>query len=594
MGDRQRRHRSALRGLLVTAAIALAPVATGAQTAALSNIAAEDVARDLALGRYERLVEADPAGGRAELAAALAVAGADPRLAFDLVSLLARAEAAAGDARAEAARLRDLAALALRHRDMLGRDPVPLLEDAAAASEAAGDLPTALALAEAIVGEARGQALPAEALREAHARVARLAERAGRADLAAAARQDIDALAGGAAALQGAPATRSAEEGFEVLEVFYATDRARTGRPDPARFYGAGRGALELGTLKVTIPRSHRAGALEAPSIWRLEFGPDPAEHVVLRSVTPVAQAEFYGRMQARIAETTRREAIVFVHGYNVTFEHAAKRAAQLAYDTGFPGVPVLYSWPSRGATSGYIADTAVVRLSGRRLARFLDDLVARSGAETVHLVAHSMGSRAMTDALEILALARTGRSEAPPFGQVVFAAPDLDAGLFAEMIPTIRPLARRITLYGSEADWALAVSRRLHGDAPRAGEGGADALALAEIDTVDMSALGEDMLAHSYVSNDRSALLDLVSLLWKNLAPDRRCGIEPARRAGAITVWRYVPGECRDTVLIGLLATLHHAGAAEAEEVAEVLARVFDGAPPPEDVARVVGRMAP
>ena len=341
----------------------------------------------------------------------------------------------------------------------------------------------------------------------------------------------------------------------------------------------------------MTIPKSHRAGALEAPSIWRLEFSANPAKHIVLRSVEPLAIDTFFSEMNARFDDPARNEAVVFVHGYNVTFENAAKRTAQLAYDIGFTGVPILYSWPSRGSTAGYISDTAVVRLSGRRLAGFLEDVAARSGATTVHLVAHSMGNRAMTDALEIFALRNDDR-ETPTFGQIVFAAPDLDAGLFSAMVPTIRPVAERITLYGSEADWALVASRKLHGDAPRAGQGGDDALALADVDTIDMSQLGDDMLAHSYIANESSVLLDLVSLFWRNAEPRLRCGVEPLREAGGITVWQYVKGQCSDSILLGLLATLRHDNAQTEAEITASLARVFGGEAPPEDVARIVERL--
>ncbi|MEM1317623.1 MAG: alpha/beta hydrolase, partial [Pseudomonadota bacterium] len=72
-----------------------------------------------------------------------------------------------------------------------------------------------------------------------------------------------------------------------------------------------------------------------------------------------------------------------------------------------------------------------------------------------------------------------------PPFDQVVFAAPDVDAGLFAAMAETARPLARRMTLYASNNDWALEVSRKLHGNAPRAGQGGDAMLVSSAIDSV-------------------------------------------------------------------------------------------------------------
>ncbi len=350
---------------------------------------------------------------------------------------------------------------------------------------------------------------------------------------------------------------------------------------------------MDYGTLEVTIPDSHRAGAIEAPSIWRLEFGPTASKHIILQSVTPVAKDAFFGKMNGQIAGRDRKEVFVFIHGYNVSFEAAAMRAAQLTHDMNYAGVPVLYSWPSVGSTLGYMSDTAVVQLSGRHLSAFLDELVAKSGATTINIVAHSMGNRALTEALELMAL-RDGQKTgmAPLFNQIIFAAPDVDAGLFAEMLPTIRPLARRLTLYASENDWALVTSRKLHGDAPRAGQGGLDTLALSTIDSVDMSALGDDMLAHSYFASDSSALVDLVSLFWQNLAPERRCGLERETAVDGLPVWKYVRDICPDNAVLAVIASMNQEGSSSPAEARRIVAQVVPDAAEAKLVEPMVLRM--
>ena len=558
-----------------------------------------DVIQELVSGQLAHAVQTDPQTALSRISQLLPAAASDVRAAFDLLSLRAEAQALAGQRDAQLATLTEMALLAQRARDTLGEDPIPLLEDAATLAEDIGQLRSARRLANMLLAETEAAGLPRGDLAAVLDRIARLAQAAGDTRGFEQALSRLDRLlteplvvpAPGAGPSAPPAATRSPEDGFDVVEVFYATDRAATGDPRPSRYFGGDRGALTYGTLEVSIPRTHRPGAIEAPRVWRLEFTENPAKHVVLRSVTPTDADAFFDRLKTRVAQTPRAEAIVFVHGYNVTFDQAAKRAAQLAYDTGFGGVPILYSWPSRGSTASYIADTAVVNLSGRRLTVFLEDLVRELGTTTIHLVAHSMGNRALTDALELYALRRSARDQ-PAFGQIVFAAPDLDAGLFGAMIPTIRPLARRITLYGSENDWALVASRKLHGDAPRAGEGGPDALALADVDTIDMSDLGEDMLAHSYISNDSSVLLDLVTLFWRNLPPQMRCGIAPARQDHGLTVWKYVPGACRDDLLIGVLARLSTERANTPAEVAASLQQVFDPSPVPPEVGQIVNRM--
>ena len=144
------------------------------------------------------------------------------------------------------------------------------------------------------------------------------------------------------------------EPTYAVVKVYYATDRAKTTNPDPAKTYAGDRGDLGLGFCTVSIPRDHRMGALEAPSIWRLEFSNDPEHFVVLLSVTETDTASFYKDVADRVRASAGKNAFIFVHGYNVTFADAARRTAQMAYDLGFDGAPVFYSWPSQASYAAY------------------------------------------------------------------------------------------------------------------------------------------------------------------------------------------------------------------------------------------------
>ena len=507
----------------------------------------------------------DPAAAIASIDAALESQQiTDQRTLFDLLVLKAELLEAQGQTDAATTLYAQLAQIAARERDQVQMAPLVLLERAIRLTQNAGDTAATEQLLLRVLDEQRDGGASAQRIA---ATFERLAEVTG-----------SDAYRAAAEAARAATApTRQADQtgGYREVEVFYATDRARTGDPEPATFYGGDRGVLELGVANVTIPDIHRAGAIEAPSIWRLEFAPNPAKHVVLQSVSPVDEDRFFARMNGKLNDLQSADAFVFVHGYNVRFDAAAKRAAQMAYDMNFPGVPILYSWPSRGSTVGYIADTAVVRLSGRRLSAFLETLVARTEATTIHIVAHSMGNRALTDALELLAL-RRGESggSLPVFDQILFAAPDVDADLFAEMMPVIRPLAQRLTLYASDQDWALETSKQLHGNAPRAGQGGDDMVARAEFDSVDMSALGEDMLAHSYFADDSSALADMVALFWRNAPPNRRCGLQRQGKNGPVPVWRYVAGACADQTLVEVMTHLRQAQVTDAKTAQAIVAR--------------------
>ncbi|MAM11158.1 MAG: hypothetical protein CML23_12000 [Rhizobiaceae bacterium] len=497
----------------------------------------------------ERLAMVDAA-----IAALEASPDPDPEIYFDLSALRLEILREAGETAAAAAAAEGLADFAIRMSEQLDRNPLPYLDLAATLYTEAEAYREALRVLDTEIAYRRNGGQSGQVLADLLNRKAEVARLRG--DMAA-----TEEFAGQAqfAIMSTRMGKRSGQDGgFSAVDVFYATDRARTGNADPAEFYGHGRGDLEYGVVTVTIPDTHVPGAIETPSIWKLEFGPSPARHVMVRKVDPMEADAYFSKMSSELAGRERKEIVVFIHGFNTRFDAAAKRAAQLAYDMDYRGVPVLYSWPSAGQTVRYVADTAVVRLSGRRLSMFLEDLRARSGADTIHIVAHSMGNRALTDALELMAL-RDGIKEGddPVFGQVFFAAPDVDAGLFREMMKTIHPLAERLTLYTSENDWALVASRKLHGNAPRAGQGG-DSVTTDELfDTIDMSDLGEDMLAHTYFADDSSALADIVSLIWRNPPPNVRCGMTETVTETGETAWKYQKGGCFDKTMIGLISHL-------------------------------------
>lgn len=345
------------------------------------------------------------------------------------------------------------------------------------------------------------------------------------------------------------------DEGYSMVRIYYATNRARTNSLRPTELYGYDRGPMDYGIAEISVPKKHRAGALEAPSIFTLDVVENPDRHLILAAVQPLAKPDVLADMQLQLKKTGSNEAFVFVHGFNVTFADAARRTAQMAYDMNFDGLPILFSWPSQGSVLGYMADGAVVQLSGRYLSEFLEDVVKRTGAKRIHLIAHSMGNRALTEALELYALRHAG--ERPAFDQVLFTAPDLDAGLFAKMMETISPAAERLTLYTSKNDFALKVSNSVNGGAPRAGEGAEGVFIPPFVDSIDMSVLGEDMLAHSYFADDVSALSDILTLFWRDAPPDRRCGLALSPAGATSAEWSLEPPLCDGPAVFAALRLL-------------------------------------
>ncbi len=355
---------------------------------------------------------------------------------------------------------------------------------------------------------------------------------------------------------------------FASVELFYGTDRKPSGALRPNDFYGWERGPVDYGRVTVAIPRDHKPGQVEAPSLLRFEWSENPALHVVVTDLEQLDETAFFESVAAGLADRNATEVFIFVHGFNTTFADAARRTAQIAYDLNYEGMPLFYAWPSRGTARAYLADSATVQVSARRLSDFLEDVVARSGARHINLIAHSMGSRALTEALELYAARHPTALEV--FSQVIFAAPDVDADLFELQAASVRRLARRITLYTSSADTALSTSRALHGDAARAGGGPPPAVG-RDFDTVDMTALGADLLQHTYFATEASALADILWLFWRNPSPSARCGMDKVT-ANEMAYWVYRSDLCDQQFILPAITLARRFGASALGHVEDLL----------------------
>lgn len=268
----------------------------------------------------------------------------------------------------------------------------------------------------------------------------------------------------------------------------------------------------ELGTCTVSIPPGHVPGIVERPEITHFEFRSDPKKHFVLSDINPLAESDFYTKLKTRIYESDDKDLFVFVHGFHNTFEDAAFRTAQIAHDLKFQGAPVFFSWPSQGTVLNYAGDENNVRVAIADLKLFLQRLRDQSGAERIHLIAHSMGSRALTNAIAAIS-AELG--DGPVFNELVLAAPDIDSKVLDQMAESIAGAVDRITLYASSKDEALAASRFVHGRTyQRAGEAQPLPLVNEWIQTIDVSSVTS---GHSYIADDGQVLSDLNDLLTRS-----------------------------------------------------------------------------
>jgi esterase/lipase superfamily enzyme len=315
---------------------------------------------------------------------------------------------------------------------------------------------------------------------------------------------------------------------------------------------------LTFGSCLVNIPiwidgRRRLPGSL--PLAGLNLFGID--ENVF--KVEPFAQSDWDDVRAAlrRVRRGKADELLVFVHGFNNTPEDATLRLAQLAYDTGFLGRAILFSWPSAGSLlvtwSGgsspkvaYLQDAqmasksdgALKDLLGRLIRLQAEKVPAGQAPPKIHIVAHSMGNRVLLRAMQRIKEDADLRDR-KAIGHLVLAAPDVDPIDFAEATDTFQ-LAEDVTLYFNNRDRALEVSHEVN----RVGRVGAVGYFVPKIpiENVDARFANTSVLGHDYAMSGDRLLRDLNLLLFDNLRASKRPTLRDTRAPDQYLYWVFPP----------------------------------------------------
>ncbi len=262
------------------------------------------------------------------------------------------------------------------------------------------------------------------------------------------------------------PLCTNEKENNHIYSVWFGTTRKPINKNDLSKGFRNERETdknMYYGKCNVFIPKSHRFG--ETGRSWfqrwaKLDFEND---NLKLREIIPCDNANsFWLELKNQFAEN-KGDALVYLHGYNTSFEEAAIRAAQIGFDLKVSGATAFFSWASKSEVSGYPNDVASIEASEMAITDFLLDFTQKSGASKVHLIAHSMGNRGLIRALNNIQH-KLEKDFAVPFGQIILAAPDLDVQLFKNLAYLYPLLSERTTLYASPQDKAVAASKWLHG----------------------------------------------------------------------------------------------------------------------------------
>ncbi|NOY67281.1 MAG: alpha/beta hydrolase [Gammaproteobacteria bacterium] len=316
-----------------------------------------------------------------------------------------------------------------------------------------------------------------------------------------------------------------------VQKVYFATNRLKTGDTDPNNYFGGQRSELNkgmaYGVCEVTIPVGmHKFGQLERPAFFFMKE--NAKQHIVLDGLEVLGWDRFLQNINEHVGDKNDKsswsnDAFVFIHGYNVTFDKAVRRTAQIAYDFGFNGAPILFSWPSDGEKLKYFSDRTDIEWSAYYIEKFLVKLRKETGNKRLHIIAHSMGNQGLLRALHRIALKQKVKSS-PLFDNVIMAAPDIDTRLFTEQIaPHIHSLSKRWTLYTSDKDSALDLSA-LFNAAKRLGK---PVSVINGIDTIDVTDVDVSPWSvpefHSYYASKSRVVADIISVLKDKMPVSRQ-----------------------------------------------------------------------
>jgi esterase/lipase superfamily enzyme len=295
-------------------------------------------------------------------------------------------------------------------------------------------------------------------------------------------------------------------------DVWFGTNRAIGNPSRPLEAFTNERdplGRVHYGSCSVEVPRTHKFGS--TGTVWwkrwaRFNFQDD---HLRLVEIVPFdSGAEFFGELQAQMHQlgAAERQVLVYIHGYNVSFEEAAIRAAQIGFDLKVPGVTSFFSWPSANSVGSYFADQDRIEASENEIAEFLVPM---------HILAHSMGNRGLARAMQRIT-AQAARDAAVRFGQIILAAPDISVELFRDLAAVYPTVSERTTMYASARDRALSLSSFLQ-DGLRAGFTPPTTV-VAGVDTIEVTDIDLTMLGHGYYAAAEAVLYDMAQLLHSPL----------------------------------------------------------------------------
>lgn len=260
--------------------------------------------------------------------------------------------------------------------------------------------------------------------------------------------------------------TAAKAPGTTDVDMLVATTREPSERPGIV-FSGERGAGVSLTAFTISVPpeQNRQVGQVQ----WPARLPADPARDFATVDVTPLAGVgEARGWLNHHLPKKTRR-VLIFVHGFNNGFEDAVYRFAQIAHDSHADAAPVLFTWPSRGSVFAYGFDRDSANFSRDAFEETVWQIAQDPTVKDITIMGHSMGAWLVMESLRQMAIRRG--SLPGSIHNVILASPDIDVDVFRTQWQALNSPDVRFTVFVSQADRALALSRRLAGSVDRLGQ---------------------------------------------------------------------------------------------------------------------------
>ena len=194
-----------------------------------------------------------------------------------------------------------------------------------------------------------------------------------------------------------------------------------------------------------------------------------PKGKQITRTAIAFASPESWWADLAKQADANNGRVLIYVHGYRETFTSTSRDTAQIARLTEFKGPVIQYSWPSQGELFSYVVDETNMYWDERNFRTFLQSLAEKPWVKDMVVVSHSLGARLVVPSIEYVDR-NAANQDSSNISNIMLIAPDTDLQEFEREIGVtlLSPVrvagGRKLTVFVSAKDKAIALSRTLHG----------------------------------------------------------------------------------------------------------------------------------